>query len=144
MMTESKDKTGFEQRDAAIERIAAELGVSSQRGRRFAELTSLRVGGSIDWVISPETEEQAAAAEAQNPPDCAPRAKLLDQLSSQYKEVPVAIGLSSSGSLVEVLTSDNGSTWTIMVSQPNGSSCLVAAGEGWQERTRVANNDRGA
>jgi UDP-N-acetylmuramate dehydrogenase len=61
MMTESKDKTGFEQRDAAIERIAAELGVSSQRGRRFAELTSLRVGGSIDWVISPATEEQAAA-----------------------------------------------------------------------------------
>ena len=33
----------------------------AERGRRFAELTSLRVGGSIDWVISPETEEQAAA-----------------------------------------------------------------------------------
>jgi len=60
-MSESKDKTRFEQRDAAIERIAAELSVSAQRGRRFAELTSLRVGGSIDWVISPETEEQAAA-----------------------------------------------------------------------------------
>jgi len=60
-MSELQDKTRFEQRDAAIERIAAKLSVNAQRGRRFAELTSLRVGGSIDWVISPETEEQAAA-----------------------------------------------------------------------------------
>src|SRR5258708_564120 len=48
-------------RDAAIEEIAAKLGVQAERGRRFAELTSLRVGGAIDWVISPQTEEQAAA-----------------------------------------------------------------------------------
>ena len=49
------------ERDHAIEEIAARLGVRAERGRRFAELTSLRVGGAIDWVISPETEEQAAA-----------------------------------------------------------------------------------
>lgn len=48
-------------RDAAIEEIAARLGVRAERGRRFAELTSLRVGGAIDWVLSPTTEEQAAA-----------------------------------------------------------------------------------
>jgi UDP-N-acetylmuramate dehydrogenase len=51
----------LEQRDRVIEEIAARLGVRAERGRRFAELTSLRVGGAIDWVISPETEEQAAA-----------------------------------------------------------------------------------
>jgi UDP-N-acetylmuramate dehydrogenase len=48
-------------RDAAIEQIAARLGVRAERGKRFAELTSLRVGGAIDWVLSPQTEEQAAA-----------------------------------------------------------------------------------
>ena len=47
-------------RDASIEQIAARLGVNAERGRRFAELTSLRVGGAIDWVISPKTEAQAA------------------------------------------------------------------------------------
>ena len=47
-------------RDAAIEQIAAKLGVRAERGKRFAELTSLRVGGAIDWVLSPQTEEQAA------------------------------------------------------------------------------------
>ena len=44
-----------------IQEIAARLGVRAERGRRFAELTSLRVGGAIDWVITPDTEEQAAA-----------------------------------------------------------------------------------
>lgn len=47
-------------RDSTIEEIAARIGVNAERGRRFAELTSLRVGGAIDWVISPKTEEQAA------------------------------------------------------------------------------------
>jgi len=44
-----------------IEEIAARLGVRAERGKRFADLTSLRVGGAIDWVITPETEEQASA-----------------------------------------------------------------------------------
>ena len=48
-------------RDAAIEEIATRLGVRAERGKRFAELTSLRVGGAVDWVVSPRTEEQAAA-----------------------------------------------------------------------------------
>ena len=44
-----------------IEEIAARLGVRAERGKRFADLTSLRVGGAIDWVITPQTEEEAAA-----------------------------------------------------------------------------------
>jgi UDP-N-acetylmuramate dehydrogenase len=48
-------------RDAAIEEVAAGLGVRAERGRRFSELTSLRVGGAVDWVLSPKSEEQAAA-----------------------------------------------------------------------------------
>jgi UDP-N-acetylmuramate dehydrogenase len=56
-----EDVNNIEERDRALEAIAERLGVRAERGKRFAELTSLRVGGSIDWVISPETEEQAAA-----------------------------------------------------------------------------------
>jgi len=48
-------------RDETIEKIAKQLGVRAERGRRFAELTSLRVGGAIDWLTSPNSEEQAAA-----------------------------------------------------------------------------------
>jgi UDP-N-acetylmuramate dehydrogenase len=60
-MSEPINDSQIRQRDAAIEEIAARLGVRAERGRRFAELTSLRVGGCIDWVISPQTEAQAAA-----------------------------------------------------------------------------------
>ena len=55
------DDAQLKKRDESIAEISDRLGVRAERGRRFAELTSLRVGGSIDWVISPQTEEQAAA-----------------------------------------------------------------------------------
>ncbi|HEX8650688.1 MAG TPA: UDP-N-acetylmuramate dehydrogenase [Pyrinomonadaceae bacterium] len=61
MPVEAENRLSLKERDALIEEMAARLGVRVERGRRFAELTSLRVGGAIDWVISPQTEEQAAA-----------------------------------------------------------------------------------
>jgi UDP-N-acetylmuramate dehydrogenase len=60
-MAEVDDENKFTERDATLEQIAARLGVRAERGKRFAELTSLRVGGAIDWVLSPHTEAQAAA-----------------------------------------------------------------------------------
>jgi UDP-N-acetylmuramate dehydrogenase len=60
-MQVAEEVNNLDQRDRAIEEIATRLGVRAERGKRFAELTSLRVGGAIDWVISPETEAQAAA-----------------------------------------------------------------------------------
>lgn len=56
-----EEENKLAERDRAVEEIAARLGVRAERGKRFAELTSLRVGGAIDWVIAPDTEEQAAA-----------------------------------------------------------------------------------
>jgi UDP-N-acetylmuramate dehydrogenase len=61
VMDEVTQQNNFAERDVALEQIATRLGVRAERGKRFAELTSLRVGGSIDWVLSPETEAQAAA-----------------------------------------------------------------------------------
>jgi UDP-N-acetylmuramate dehydrogenase len=62
MVDTNQQNEKLTQRDQALAEIAENTGVRAERGRRFAELTSLRVGGSIDWVISPATEEQAAAA----------------------------------------------------------------------------------
>lgn len=58
-MLEKQDK--LQLRDRVVEEIATRIGVKAERGKRFAELTSLRVGGAIDWVISPEKETQAAS-----------------------------------------------------------------------------------
>ena len=63
---------------------------------------------------------------------CDRRANIIGSLAEKYREAPVAIGVTSTGSIVEVLTTGDGTTWTIIVSNPNGTSCLVAAGEGWR------------
>ena len=61
VMSEQGNTGDTRARDAQVEEIARRLGVRAERGRRFAELTSLRVGGAIDWLLAPETEEQAAS-----------------------------------------------------------------------------------
>lgn len=73
-----------------------------------------------------------APAAAQAPPACAKRADILAYLEANFVEVPVAIGLSASGALVEILASDGGRTWTLLFTLPNGMSCLIAAGDDWQ------------
>ena len=55
VMSEEPNTTDTRERDARIEEIARRCGVRAERGRRFAELTSLRVGGTIDWLLVPET-----------------------------------------------------------------------------------------
>ncbi len=59
---------------------------------------------------------------------CAARDQVIDKLAKDYNESPVAIGLDVSGKLVVVLASDRGS-WSIMLTEPNGASCIVATGE---------------
>ena len=65
---------------------------------------------------------------------CAPRADLARVLSQQHSEAPVALGLASNGNLMEVFASKLGETWTLVMSMPNGISCVVAAGESWSPR----------
>ncbi len=63
---------------------------------------------------------------------CMPRDAALGMLTKQFKERPIAIGVTTQGGLIELLTSNDGLTWTILLSTPQGVSCLVAEGEGWR------------
>lgn len=73
----------------------------------------------------------ATSAAAQLP--CAERQKLVKQLASKYQELSVAFGVAKGGRLLEVLTRDDGKTWSIILTEPGGRSCLIAAGESWRE-----------
>lgn len=64
--------------------------------------------------------------------NCESREAVLDFLSSKYSEAPVAMGMSKDGGLVEILTSGPGATFTIIVTAPNGLTCMVAAGDSWE------------
>lgn len=75
---------------------------------------------------------QAQSQQSGNMPQCSERDSVVSYLEKKYKETPVAIGVTSNGGLVEVLSTENGGTWTIIVTSSKGWSCLVAAGEGWK------------
>ncbi len=72
----------------------------------------------------------APSAAAQGP--CYLRGKALAYLAKKYKEQPIALGVTNTGTLIELLTSPEGGTWTIIEMYPNGRSCLFKAGEGWR------------
>ncbi len=63
---------------------------------------------------------------------CTTRAEVTKQLDSGYSEAPVAIGLSRNGVVVEVFSTSDGSTWTMIITMPDGTSCMMAAGEAWE------------
>src|SRR3546814_11647898 len=73
-----------------------------------------------------------SAATAQ--PQCDQRDSVLQVLQQKYKEQPVALGVTHNGGLVEVLTTGNGNTWSIIVTTPQGLSCRVPAREGRKAR----------
>jgi hypothetical protein len=63
---------------------------------------------------------------------CSERGKVIGQFSKVYKETPVAGGLTRDGRLIEILSTGDGSTWTIVISESNGDTCVIMAGEGWR------------
>jgi hypothetical protein len=73
----------------------------------------------------------AAASENQ----CGKHKDVTRLLLQKYNESPVGLGITSQGGLVEVLTASDGATWSIIVTTPDGLSCLVAAGESWRSKT---------
>jgi len=81
------------------------------------------------------------AATAQDTP-CAERTNVVSTLDSQYKESPRAIGLVSKEAVLEVFVSETG-TWTVVVTDPAGVSCVLAAGQSWEE-IPLASNAPGA
>jgi hypothetical protein len=73
----------------------------------------------------------AQTAYAQQPA-CTKRSDILSHLANKYSEAPVAIGLANNGGVLEVLSSQSGKSWTIILTMPNGTACMIAAGENWE------------
>ena len=65
---------------------------------------------------------------------CNARTKVMHTLENNYGEKPVAFGIAANGSLVQLIAAQGGKTWTLVVHSPNGTSCLMAAGEVWKQR----------
>ena len=103
--------------------------------RESPKIAMLRVLGAtlLALVLLLGVQSSASAQSA-----CASHAELTKQLGSAYSEAQVAVGLASNGGVVEVFSTDDGSSWTIVMTMPTGMSCVVASGEAWERTTKVA------
>lgn len=63
---------------------------------------------------------------------CAPRQIVLEHLSERFGESRQSIGMGAEGRVVEVFASTDTGTWTITITLPNGMTCLIAAGDGFE------------
>ena len=82
----------------------------------------------------------ASVATAQQPL-CTERSEVVNQLSNQYSEAPVAMGIANNGGVVEILSSQSGTSWTIILTMPNGVTCMIAAGENWESLPTMSKVD---
>ncbi len=71
----------------------------------------------------------APAALAQ--PVCGTHQSISENLKKSYTEAPISIGVTVGGGIIEVFSSPEG-TWTLVITQPSGMSCLIAAGHDWE------------
>lgn len=62
---------------------------------------------------------------------CAPRAEVVQILTTRFGETRQAMGLAAADQLMEVYASDSG-RWTLTVSLPDGTTCLLASGQSFE------------
>ncbi len=71
-------------------------------------------------------------AHAQTQPQCGPRAAVVKTLAEKYAETRRSIGISVNNTVMEVYAAADSGTWTITVTSPQGLTCLVASGQGYE------------
>jgi len=85
---------------------------------------SLLLGASVASLIAP------TVAMAQGAPTCFPLGHLEARLNEQYGEQRTRIGVGVGQKFVmQIFESEGGGTWTIVLSYPDGRSCIYLSGE---------------
>ena len=87
----------------------------------------------VGCVTTPEIiRPTESVSQARTP--CGDRTKITERLWNVYAEEPVSIGLMVNGSIIEVYASYDG-TFTVLITSPEGLTCLVATGDNWEQST---------
>lgn len=66
-------------------------------------------------------------------PHCGDRDTVIARLVGTYMERHFASGLQSETGLLEIWASEEGGTWTILMTRPDGQTCVMATGTHWRE-----------
>lgn len=76
---------------------------------------------------------------------CGRREQIVAQLESRYHESRRGIGIAANNAVLEVFVAEESGTFTILVTLPNGQTCLIASGQDYQALTEpLATQGKGA
>lgn len=70
-------------------------------------------------------------AGAQSVMNCAERSQVIEFLARQYAEKQAAVGLINQQAVMELYAADSGS-WTLIITDVSGRSCVILAGKSWE------------
>ena len=73
------------------------------------------------------------AADAEETRACAERSRVVQKLAEKFGETLRSLGLHRDDGVVEIYSSEETGTWTILMTRPDGMSCLLAAGQRWEQ-----------
>lgn len=85
--------------------------------------------GVFTFILTTALGVQAAVAM----PSCGSRDDVVSTLVDQYDETHRASGLESETGLMEIWASDIDGSWTILLTRPDGQTCIMATGSYWLE-----------
>lgn len=72
---------------------------------------------------------------------CGKRADIIRQLNERYGETRRSMGLAQGQGVVELYASEETGSWTILMTNPRGIACMMAAGQAFQiEPVKAAGN----
>jgi len=63
---------------------------------------------------------------------CGKRADIISQLSERYGETRRSMGLAEGRGVVELYASEETGSWTILMTNPRGIACMMAAGQSFE------------
>jgi hypothetical protein len=95
----------------------------------FALTRSLSLAAALAAGLTPNLATGASAA---SPAACGAHDKVVDALKAKYQEERRVMGVINAQTVMEIFMSPKG-TWTVLVTDTTGTSCMTASGEDWQE-----------
>ena len=93
----------------------------------FAQTRSLSLVAALAAVSLVSIAGIAEAA-----PQCGNHDKIVDVLGNKFKETRRVMGVVNAKAVMEIFMSPQG-TWTIVITDTSGLSCITASGEEWQD-----------
>ena len=72
---------------------------------------------------------------------CAKHAQIVEYLKDEFQELQGAYGLVGDKAILELFLSPQGATWTLVITDVSGKSCILAAGDLWEQKPDIAGID---